>query len=137
MSDKRIATWDEMFLEMTRAASMRGNCTRAQVGSIIVDANRRLLSMGYNGSAAGEPGCLTEGACERGKLTYKQLAGLTGDYDNCISIHAEANAIMYADVIRRQGGTIYSTYKPCAGCFKLIKGSGLKRIVWTEGELVL
>lgn len=130
-----IATWDEMFLEMAKAASLRANCTRARVGSIVIDTQRRLLSMGYNGSPSGELGCYTDGACERGKLTHEQLEGLTGDYDNCISIHAEANAIMYADVTRRQGGTIYSTYKPCAGCLKLIKGSGLSRIVWLDGSM--
>lgn len=48
---------------------------------------------------------------------------------SCISVHAEANAIIYADHGRCLGATIYVTDQPCDGCYRLIDGAGISRVV--------
>lgn len=137
--------WDDYFLAITKVVASRADCTRAQHGAVIVDKDHRIVSTGYNGSPVGEPGCLTAGACPRGRLTAEELGHLAGGYDDpaspgfCTSIHAEANAIVYAGRNRTAGATIFITGAPCHGCSKLIRAAGITRVVYREknGELVV
>lgn len=50
-------------------------------------------------------------------------------YDDCSSLHAEANALMFSDRRLREGGTIYVTSPTCYACAKLVANSGLETIV--------
>jgi len=122
-------SWDEYFLELSKAAALRADCTRSKVGAVLVDGNNRILSVGYNGAPSGAPGCLTSNACPRGRLSYDELPP-TSNYNNCISIHAEKNAVLYADPEKRIGSTLYVTRSPCRDCQKLAMLSGVKRFVW-------
>jgi dCMP deaminase len=97
-----------------------------------VDGQHRIIATGYNGAAAGAPGCLTADACPRGRLSLDEV--LPGSsYDTgpgaCIAIHAEANALLYADGHRTRGATLYVTSEPCEGCQRLIDGAGIIRVV--------
>ena len=149
MSDR--PTWDDYFGNIAVAVSARGDCTRRRVGAVIVKDNR-IVATGYNGAEAGGPSCL-KGECPRGKhyrvkcrcpggsrthavecacgqmLPCPEASTPGSDYSNCIAIHAEANAILYADRDKTEGATIYITEEPCADCAKLIRGSGIERIV--------
>lgn len=87
------------------------------------------MSVGYNGAPSGDEGCLSNGACPRGQLSQEQKPSGTGDYDMCIAIHSEANALLYADPVRTKGGRMYCTEEPCPGCLKLLKGSGLQGLI--------
>jgi dCMP deaminase len=122
--------WDLYFLDIVAVVATRADCRRRQVGCVIVDTNRRIISTGYNGAPAGDPGCLS-GACPRGLLNYDEVKEFT-DYDSgpgkCISLHAEANALLYAGQSCR-GATAYITDAPCPTCTKLLKGAGIVRVV--------
>ncbi len=126
MNSSSRPTWDEYFLGIAVAISARADCTRRRVGAVIV-RNNRIVSTGYNGAPAGQPGCL-EGHCPRGRNTLEEQPP-GGSYDDCISVHAEANALLYADRDKCEGATIYCTDDPCIGCTKLINGAGICRIV--------
>lgn len=135
--------WDEWAFGIARAVSLRGDCTRRQVGAVILGPNHEPISFGYNGAPSGAPGCLSDGACPR--ATSGVPAG--SSYDTgpgaCISIHAEANALLWAGQSRLQGATMYVTEKPCDGCWKLIyatpigcvvyRGKGFKARRWLNG----
>lgn len=117
------ASWDNVWLDVARAVAQRSLCTRRQVGAVIVTANNRPVSTGYNGPPAGlelTSPCRT--FCPR--ATNK-----TESYDNCVAIHAEANALLFASRSQYEGGTIYVTHLCCYGCAKLIANSGLARVV--------
>lgn len=120
-------TWDEYFSAIAISVSRRADCRRRQVGAVIVDADHRILSTGYNGAPSGHAGCL-DGHCPRGLLSYAEVSALSA-YDDCISIHAEANALLYART-SLVGATIYVTCKPCKDCAKLIAGSGIVMTVY-------
>lgn len=120
-------SWDDYFEVIARSVAARADCRRAQHGAVIVDTQHRIVSTGYNGSAPGGPSCL-EGACTRGLLTSEELAHNHADYTNCISLHAEQNAIAFADHRDTVGATIYITGKPCDGCAKLIAAAGIARV---------
>lgn len=127
--------WDSYYLGIAEAVSKRADCTRRQVGALIVKGSR-IVSTGYNGAPPKKPGCLTDNACPRGQLSCEDI--LPGSsYDTglgaCIAIHAEQNAIIRAG-LDCHGSTLYITDEPCGGCDRLIQGSGIVRVVYPEGE---
>ncbi len=119
--------WDTYFLDIATAVAARTDCRRTRCGAVLVDTRHRIVGSGYPGTASGEPGCLA-GACPRGLKTADQQPPLAA-YDDCISSHAEANAILNSDRALYAGGTIYVTREPCFWCLKLIKAAGLARVV--------
>jgi dCMP deaminase len=118
--------WDTYFLGICHAVAERADCTRRKIGAVIIK-DHRIVSTGYNGAPAGHFGCL-EGACPRGRLTPEEQPH-GGTYQDCIAVHAEANAIIYGDYERMLHGTIYITDHPCGECLKLIMGAGILRVV--------
>ncbi|EFC86482.1 deaminase [Parafrankia sp. EUN1f] len=126
--------WDTYFLDIARAVAARGDCTRRQVGAVLVKGSR-VRSTGYNGTAPGRPGCLA-GACPRGRKTTVEVpAG--SPYDDCIATHAEANALLYADGRQdTEGSTLYLTTEPCAWCQKLIRAAGVAQVVWPGCRII-
>lgn len=119
-------SWHGYFLGIAKAVSSRADCSRRRVGAVITIDNR-IVATGYNGAPSGAEGCL-QGACPRGSLSYQDQPKDVG-YDNCISVHAEANAIIYARTDLR-GAVLYCTDKPCVTCAKLIAGAGIQEIHW-------
>jgi len=130
--------WDEYFLDIARSISRRAECTRRQVGALIVQDNR-LVDAGYNGAPPGAPSCL-DGACPRASQSLDDVPP-GSSYDtgpgSCISLHAEMNAV--ASAARRgsavAGAVLYVTEEPCGGCWKLIRAVGFSRVVWPDDEL--
>lgn len=125
-------SWDEYGLELAFTVSRRAACNRSRVGAVILDAQHRIVSCGYNGVPAGQVNC-SDGGCPRGQLSYDELPALS-DYSNCNGIHAERNAIDYAPADRCLGSTIYITRAPCEGCREHTLASGITRVVWPDGE---
>jgi len=104
-------------------------CSRRQYASIVVASNGRVVGMGYNGAPAGFKHC-TDGGCPRA-FTDVEHGSV---YDNCVAIHAEANAILWSDASARQGGTLFVNGPPCFGCAKLIANSGISKVVFYPDE---
>ena len=121
-------SWDDYFLDLARATSTRATCVRRKHGAVVVHG-RRIVSTGYNGAPSGFPHC-DEGACPR--ANSEALQG--HDYERCIAIHAEANALLFASPDERAGAAIYCTSAPCFGCAKLIANSGIAEVVASGGR---
>lgn len=121
-------SWDQWALRIAETVATRADCTRAQVGSVLLSRTHRVLSVGYNGLPAGIPGCATAGNCPRGKLTVDQCAR-DSNYANCAATHAERNAIEHADPAELRGATLFVTREPCPSCWTLIRASGIARVV--------
>lgn len=130
MTDTR-PTWDEVWLDVARTISKRSRCSRAQMGSVIISRDQRIAATGYNGPAAT---FLEQGQCSNWCPRAQGNAPLDNMYDACPSIHAEANALLYVDRSRIEGGTIYIVSPPCMQCAKLISNSGIARVVCEVGE---
>jgi dCMP deaminase len=95
------------------------------------------MATGYNGAPSGAPGCLTAGACPRGRLTYSERPP-GGTYGDCIATHAERNALDEAGRRGTIGATLYITRAPCGDCETAIWFSGIKRVVYdTPGGLMV
>lgn len=115
MSEK----WDRRFLQLAKQVSTWSKDPSTGVGAVIVNVQKHVVGMGYNGFAAG-----VIDSAERYNdrpLKYKMV------------VHAEQNAIIQAgkDAI---GGTIYvypSFWKPniCHDCAKLAIQAGIAKVV--------
>ncbi len=125
---KRLS-WDEYFLKIAFLVAERSTCRRHHVGAVIV-RDRRVLTTGYNGAAAGVKDCIERG-CLRDELDIP-----SGErHEVCRAIHAEQNAIIQAGLhgISIEGATVYCTHSPCILCAKMLVNSRIKRFV-TSGE---
>ncbi len=110
---------------MAKAIAQRSACTRRQVGAIIVDHENRMVSLGYNGAPRGYPAGQCGDVCPRGRGE----APATGEYDNCIALHAEANALLFVDRSLVAGATLYVTSSVCYQCALLIATSGITKVI--------
>lgn len=147
--------WDSYFIEIARAVALRGDCTRSQVGAVLVeDRTHRILSSGFNGTVPGAVGCL-DGGCPRGLLSLVECPS-GGDYSNCIAKHAERNCLEYAERYYRQWDlvkdihgdwvdvdtlqraihfsncTMYITRKPCDDCQTLLRSADVTKVVYLD-----
>lgn len=119
--------WTTYFLGIADAVAARGDCIRSRVGAVLVGSDFRIRSTGYNGSYPGGPSC-SAGECERCNSDVPSGSG----YEDCVEVHAEANALLYASWPDCQGSTLYVTRKPCKDCTKLIRSSGVVKVVWAD-----
>ena len=113
--------------------------------AVIVN-NDEIISTGYNGNPRGEENCCDRGTCQR-----MNLPSNSGNYNDCFSVHAEQNAMISARRKDMLGATIYlagemsvdgdwveiEDAEPCPICFRMIKNSGIDKIVSKKGILKL
>ena len=86
------------------------------MGCVIVDAQRRPISFGYNGRIAGaNEEFFTR---ERPQKYYSV-------------IHAEMNAILFSKK-DLSGATLYCTYACCENCLKFIIQAGIKEVIYEK-----
>lgn len=120
--------WDQYWLGVAKAVSARADCSRRQVGAVIVDSSNRLISSGYNGSPPGDSKSCLAGACPRGRSDVAPGSSYDTGAGACIALHAEQNAIIWASPERLRHSTLYCTDEPCDGCARLIRGVGITKV---------
>lgn len=115
MNSRDQAWWDKWFLGLAEYVSTASKDPSTQVGAVITDPKKRIVSMGYNGMPRGVTD--TSERLQNRELKYK------------IIIHAERNALLFADR-SLDACTIYThPFAPCTVCAGLIIQSGIKRVV--------
>lgn len=110
--------WDEYFMLLAFSAALRSPCERKKVGAVVVKDNR-VVATGYNGPPAKTHDCKGAHFCTKGR-------GHGCDQ----TIHAEANALLYAGHSKAFGGVIYTTLSPCVECLKKIKSFGIEKVFY-------
>ena len=106
--------WDDYFLNIAQAVSLRSHDAQTKVGIVIVDENKRILATGYNGFPPG--------------LEDNNLPNLRPD-KYPFMVHGEINAIAACRQDLRSS-TLYSTHSPCRDCAKAIITAGVKKVVY-------
>ncbi|UCC79955.1 MAG: dCMP deaminase family protein [Candidatus Zixiibacteriota bacterium] len=108
-------TWEEYFMMLALAASLKSKDPSTQVGAVIIDnRTRKLVSSGYNGSPR--------------YIDDKQIPQIRPDKYLYV-VHAELNAILHAQR-ELSNCSLYATVFPCSECMKAIIQSGIKRVVY-------
>lgn len=114
MSDK----WDKRFIDLAKLVGSWSKDPSTQVGAVIVDDKKRIISVGYNGFPRGV------------EDSEKRLVDREQKY--AIIVHAEMNALAFARG-SVEGCTLYTwPFQPCSRCAGFIIQSGIKRVVTIE-----
>lgn len=119
-------SWDEYFMEVSRAIAKRATCDRGRSGCVIAKGNQ-LLVTGYVGSPKGLPHCDDVG--HEFKKTIHEDGKVT---NHCVrTVHAEQNAICQAAKlgVSLDGATLYCKMTPCRTCAMLIINCGIKKVI--------
>jgi len=113
LGDER-PSFDTLMLRLAHLMSTRSIDPSTKHGAVIVDAQSRIISMGYNGAVQG--------------LAHDKIVWTRPEkYD--YMIHAEVNAILFAKT-NLKDCTIYITGPSCAYCFNMIAQAGITRCVF-------
>lgn len=143
MNKERI-NWDEYFLNIAKDVSKRSTCLRRNYGAVIVDKDHKIVATGYNGAARKEIDCLSKGICRREELNIPHGQ----NYELCVAVHAETNAIINCDPKYFDGTSTIYIYgsmadteemcdgTPCLMCDRMITNARLKRVYYMNGTLV-
>lgn len=111
--------WDKRFMNMAKLVATWSKDRSVGVGAIIVDNNKKVKSIGYNGFPKG----VDDDVESRHNRPEK-------DY---YVIHAERNCLDQAEG-SVEGDTMYCTFFSCANCAHGIIQNGIKKIVAPEPD---
>lgn len=120
MKREEYLSWDEYFMGIATLSAMRSKDPSTQVGACIVNSDKRILSMGYNGM----PRC-----CSDDEFPWER-DGKPLETKYIYVCHAELNAILNCAVGSVRGCTVYTTLFPCNECAKAIIQSGISEVVY-------
>jgi dCMP deaminase len=109
--------WDEYFMNIAEAVSQKSKDPSSKMGCVIVDKNKRVVSLGYNGMVQG---------ADESKMTMSERP-----MKYYFSIHSEMNAVLFAHQ-PLEGCTIYNRVATCENCLKYCLQAGIKRFVYRE-----
>jgi len=125
----------EYYLNIASVVATRSTCIRRKFGAVIVKDDT-IISTGYAGAPRGRENCCSRGECFR--MENNIPAGTR--YEVCRSVHAEMNAIINADPIKRKGATMYlvglendGSYTEadcCSMCKRMVINSGITKMVF-------
>ena len=117
-------SWDEYFMGIAILSSLRSKDPSTQVGACIVNSEKRILSMGYNGMPK---------HCSDDEFPWdRDGSPLSSKY--LFVCHAELNAILNCNSGSVKGCTVYSTLFPCNECAKAIIQSGIAEVVYMSDK---
>lgn len=125
---------DTYYLLIAQRVATRSTCMRRQYGAVIVKDDR-IISTGYNGGPRGHENCCDIGEC------YREAHNIPHgeQYEKCVAVHAEANAIINGNPSDMIGATLYlagfengtpmEAPAPCAMCQRMITNAQIGYVV--------
>jgi dCMP deaminase len=116
-------SWDECFSLMAELIAERSKDPSTQAGSVIVNPNKIIIGLGYNGFPRG---------IHDDDLPWERSGGFL-ETKYAYVVHAEENAI-YNSNAQTKGCTIYTTLFPCNECTKTIIQNGLTEVVYNSDK---
>lgn len=115
--------WDDYFMGIAILSAMRSKDPNTQVGACIVNEEKRIVGVGYNGFPKG---------CEDTEFPWER-EGEFLETKYPYVCHAELNAILNS-IKSLKDCTIYVALFPCNECSKAIIQSGIKEIVYLSDK---
>lgn len=127
MSGKRsdYLSWDEYFISVAYLSAMRSKDPSTQVGACIVNKDKKIVGIGYNGMPIG---------CSDDELPWGKTSSDVLETKYPYVCHAELNAIMNKNCSDLKDCILYVTLFPCNECAKLIIQSGIKSVFYVSAK---
>lgn len=124
-------SWDDVWISLAEKIGERSRCSRGSIGCVLVSQDNQVVSASYVGPppnfepANKRPRSDCRGWCPRSQPGHEPDLG----YTDCVSSHAEMNAIARADFTKLRWGTAYVNGACCVMCAKALAASGVNRVV--------
>lgn len=116
--------WDEYFMGVALLSAQRSKDPSTQVGACIVNEEKKIVGVGYNGFPKG---------CDDDILPWdREGSFLETKYP--FVCHAELNAILNSISRDLTGCSIYIALFPCNECAKAIIQSGIREIIYLSDK---
>ncbi len=116
--------WEEYFMGVALLSARRSKDPSTQVGACIVNRDRKIVGVGYNGFPKG---------CDDEALPWaREGSFLETKYP--FVCHAELNAILNSISRDLAGCSIYVALFPCNECAKAIIQSGIAEIIYLSDK---
>lgn len=115
--NKKQLEWDEYFMKIAETVALKSKDPSSQMGCVIVDPSKRVVSLGYNGMVQGS---------DESKMTLSERP-----MKYYFVIHSEMNALLFARQDLK-GCTVYNRVATCENCLKHCLQAGIKRLVYRE-----
>ncbi|RUS84447.1 hypothetical protein EGW08_007831 [Elysia chlorotica] len=127
MSGKRqnYLEWEEYFMSMAFLSAQRSKDPRTQVGACIVNREKKIVGIGYNGMPIG---CCDD-IMPWNRATDKSDAAWLESKSPYVC-HAELNAVLNKNSADIKGCTIYVALFPCNKCAQVVIQSGISDVVY-------
>lgn len=121
-----VLTWDDYFMSIAFLTALRSKDPATQVGACIVNEQKRIVGVGYNGFPTGIPDEALPWAksSPHGELETKYP----------YVCHAELNAVLNKNAESCQGCRLYATLHPCNECAKVLIQSGIREVVFASDK---
>lgn len=116
--------WDEYFMGVAILSSKRSKDPSTQVGACIVNEQKKIVGVGYNGFPTG---------CDDDVLPWDREGDFL-DTKYPYVCHAELNAILNSISRDLHGCTIYVALFPCNECAKAIIQAGIREVVYLSDK---
>ncbi|ERJ13833.1 deoxycytidylate deaminase [Haloplasma contractile] len=116
-------SWDDYFMGVAKLSALRSKDQNTQVGACIVNPDKRIVGIGYNGLPVG---------CNDRDFPWERKGDFL-DTKYPYVVHAEPNAILNSTTSLKDC-RIYVTLFPCNECTKLIIQSGIREIIYMEDK---
>ena len=113
-------SWDAYFMGVALLSAQRSKDNHTQVGACIVNAENKVVSVGYNGMPTG---------CNDDVMPWERDGGFL-DTKYAYVCHAELNAILNRNAASLQDCRLYVSLFPCNECAKAIIQAGIKTLVY-------
>lgn len=123
MKRNNVLSWDSYFMSIAHLSALRSKDPNTQVGACIVNPQKRVVGVGYNGFPKG---------CNDDEFPWER----EGDFLETkypYVVHAELNAILNS-IQSLNDCTIYVSLFPCNECAKAIIQSGIKCVVYESDK---
>jgi len=117
--------WDDYFMAVSFLSSLRSKDPSTQVGACIVNEEKRIVGIGYNGFPRG---------CDDNELPWDREACSKFDTKYMYVVHAEVNAILNKNSVDLKKCTMYVALFPCNECAKVIIQSGIEHVIYMSDK---
>lgn len=114
-------SWDDYFMAISFLTAQRSKDPNTQVGACIVDVDKRIVGLGYNGFPAG---------CSDDDLPWARQGSSALHKKYLYVCHAEVNAILNKCSADVKGAVLYVALFPCNDCAKMIIQAGIREVVY-------
>lgn len=116
-----MQTWEQYFISIAKQVATRSKDPSSKVGCVIVDHTNKPISFGFNGFVSG---------CDESFMTFERPLKYH------LIIHAEANAMAFAERRNLYGCKAFITHGPCENCLKHMLQQGIRNIFYADAGII-